>query len=206
MISLFLDTSSSILRIYLVKNSDILFSEELITKNNHSEFFLPLIQKSLEESNIKPEDVDKIYTVIGPGSFTGTRIGVTVSKTFAYSINKNVIPVSSLKMQVLDFNDYDYYVSVIKDRKDNIYYGIYNSDFDNINDECYSNIEELRNELDNLNGKILIVSDEKIFNDYDYKTPKINIFKTLEYYKDSEINFFLLKPNYLKKIEAESKL
>lgn len=206
MISLFLDTSSSILRIYLVKNSDILFSEELITKNNHSEFFLPLIQKSLEESNIKPEDVDKIYTVIGPGSFTGTRIGVTVSKTFAYSINKNVIPVSSLKMQVLDFNDYDYYVSVIKDRKDNIYYGIYNSDFDNINDECYSNIEELRNELDNLNGKILIVSDEKIFNDYDYKTPKINIFKTLEYYKDSEINSFLLKPNYLKKIEVESKL
>ena len=206
MISLFLDTSSSILRIYLVKNSDILFSEELITKNNHSEFFLPLIQKSLEENNIKPEDVDKIYTVIGPGSFTGTRIGVTVSKTFAYSINKNVIPVSSLKMQVLDFNDYDYYVSVIKDRKNNIYYGIYNSDFDNINDECYSNIEELRNELDNLNGKILSVSDEKIFNDYDYKTPKINIFKTLEYYKDSEINSFLLKPNYLKKIEAESKL
>ena len=206
MISLFLDTSSSILRIYLVKNNEILFSEELITKNNHSEFFLPLIQKSLEENNIKPEDVDKIYTVIGPGSFTGTRIGVTVSKTFAYSINKNVIPVSSLKMQVLDFNDYDYYVSVIKDRKNNIYYGIYNSDFDNINDECYSNIEELRNELDNLNGKILIVSDEKIFNDYDYKTPKINIFKTLEYYKDSEINSFLLKPNYLKKIEAESKL
>ena len=187
MISLFLDTSSSILRIYLVKNNEILFSEELITKNNHSEFFLPLIQKSLEENNIKPEDVDKIYTVIGPGSFTGTRIGVTVSKTFAYSINKNVIPVSSLKMQVLDFKDYDYYVSVIKDRKENIYYGIYNSDFDNINDECYSNIEELRNELDNLDGKILVISDEKIFDNYDYETPKINIFKIFEYYKDSEI-------------------
>ena len=97
MISLFLDTSSKKLVVYLVKDKDILYFKELETTNDHSKYLVPFIDEALKQNNLSPKDINKIYVVNGPGSFTGTRIGVTVGKVFAYSIGVKVIPVSSLK-------------------------------------------------------------------------------------------------------------
>ena len=116
MISLFLDTSSKNLIVELLKDNEVLFSKNKETLNNHSEFLLPFINEGLNENNILPKQIDKIFVVVGPGSFTGTRIGVTVGKTLAYSIKKNIIPVSSLKMKVLGLKDNDYYISIIKEK------------------------------------------------------------------------------------------
>ena len=129
MISLFLDTSSKNLIVELLKDNEVLFSKNKETLNNHSEFLLPFINEGLNENNILPKQIDKIFVVVGPGSFTGTRIGVTVGKTLAYSIKKNIIPVSSLKMKVLGLKDNDYYISIIKDRKNYIYYAIYDKEY-----------------------------------------------------------------------------
>ena len=99
MISLFLDTSSKKLVVYLVRDKDILYFKELETTNDHSKYLVPFIDEALKQNNLSPKDINKIYVVNGPGSFTGTRIGVTVGKVFAYSIGMYLL----LKIKVIEY-------------------------------------------------------------------------------------------------------
>lgn len=202
MISLFLDTSSKTLSVYIVKDNEIIYEKNITTNNDHSKYLVPSIDEGLKLNNLKPSDINKCYVVTGPGSFTGTRIAVTVGKTFCYSNNINVIPVSSLKQYIFSLDNYDYYISIIKDKGNRLYYGIYDKDYNDIVTDKYNYLEVFEKDIANLNGKIAIISEEG----ENTIKPKLDIIKLMDYYKDSEINPHYLKPNYLKKIEVEEKL
>ena len=202
MISLFLDTSSKTLSVYIVKDNEIIYEKNITTNNDHSKYLVPSIDEGLNINNLKPSNVNKCYVVTGPGSFTGTRIAVTVGKTFCYSNNINVIPVSSLKQYIFSLDNYDYYVSIIKDKGNRLYYGIYDKDYNDIVTDKYNYLEVFEEDISKLKGKIAIISEEG----ENTIKPKLDIIKLMEYYKDSEINPHYLKPNYLKKIEVEEKL
>ena len=202
MISLFLDTSSKTLSVYIVKDNEIIYEKNITTNNDHSKYLVPSIDEGLRINNLKPSDVNKCYVVTGPGSFTGTRIAVTVGKTFCYSNNINVIPVSSLKQYIFSLDNYDYYVSIIKDKGNRLYYGIYDKDYNDIVTDKYNYLEVFEEDISKLKGKIAIISEEG----ENTIKPKLDVIKLMEYYKDKEINPHYLKPNYLKKIEVEEKL
>jgi len=205
MISLFLDTSSKRLSVFLVKDGNIIYEKNLETINDHAKYVVPFIEEALKNNKLDTKDINKIFVVNGPGSFTGTRIGVTIAKTFAYSNNINVIPVSSLKQYIFLDDKYDYYVSMIIDKGDRLYYGIYDKDYNDIISDKYSTKDELKKDLDKINGKTIFISDKEI-EEYNTIKQELNINKLIEYYKDKEINSFSLKPNYLKKIEVEEKI
>ena len=202
MISLFLDTSSKTLAVYIVKDNEIIYEKNATTNNDHSKYLVPSIDEGLKLNGLKPSDINKCYVVTGPGSFTGTRIAVTVGKTFAYSNNINVIPVSSLKQYIFSLDNYDYYVSIIRDKGNRLYYGIYDKDYNDIVTDKYNYLEVFEEDISKLKGKIAIISEEG----ENTIKPKLDVIKLMEYYKDSEINPHYLKPNYLKKIEVEEKL
>ena len=202
MISLFLDTSSKTLSTYIVKDNEIIYEKNITTNNDHSKYLVPSIEEGLKLNNLKPSDIDKCYVVTGPGSFTGTRIAVTVGKTFCYSNNINVIPVSSLKQYIFSLDNYDYYVSIIKDKGNRLYYGIYDKNYNDIVTDKYNYLEVFEEDISKLKGKIAIISEEG----ENTIKPKLDVIKLMDYYKDSEINPHYLKPNYLKKIEVEEKL
>ena len=205
MISLFFDTSSKNLTVYIVKDNNILYEKELETINDHSKYLVPFIDEALKTNNIEPKDINKVYVVNGPGSFTGTRIGVTVGKTFCYSNNINVIPVSSLKQYIFSESNKDYYVSIIKDKGNRVYYGIYDKDYNDIVTDKYNYIDVFKEDISKLNGNIVYISNEDI-EGIKVNKPKLDIIKLIDYYKNDEINPHFLKPNYLKKIEVEEKL
>ena len=68
-------------------------------KSNHSETVLPLIQSVLEIAHRRLSDIDAIAVSIGPGSFTGLRIGLALVKGIAYDCDLPVVGVSSLEAQ-----------------------------------------------------------------------------------------------------------
>ena len=197
MISLFLDTSSKKLVVILVKDKEILSKKELESINDHASHLVPFIDEVLKENSMTTKDINKIFIVNGPGSFTGTRIGVTVGKTLAFSNNINVIPVSSLKQYIFSKEGYDYYVSIINDKNNRLYYGIYDKNYNDIIIDKYSTKDIFDKDISKLEGNILTI---------DENNQELDILKLIDYYKDKEINAHELKPNYLKKIDAESLL
>ena len=79
MISLAIDTSNSSGSIALMKNRELLFSSFFNIKITHSETLMPEIDRALSLCNLETTDLDEILIAIGPGSFTGLRIGLATA-------------------------------------------------------------------------------------------------------------------------------
>ncbi len=207
MITLFIDTSLSNLVIGIVKDNELLYSKSSKLYNQLSEYTLPYIEEAFNICNIKPIDIDNIMVIEGPGSFTGTRIGITIAKTFAWTLKKKIIPISSLKAMMLSVDNDGYVIPIIDAKSDSYYFGVY-KDKNVIIDEKYISREELITEIKNLIGKIKVISDTS-FNLDDITVEEINfdILKIVHNYIDDEgINPHQLIPKYLKKIAAEKQL
>ena len=201
MISLFIDTSSSDVSIAIIKDKNILASICKETPNEHSIYTVKYLDDILKESNLNPEDIDKIMIVNGPGSFTGVRIGVTVAKTYAYLLKKDIITISSLKMLALSTN-HDYVMSLIDAKHDNYYIGLYDKDNNEIIKEQFIHIDKLLEIINKYNPKL--VSDNNIIIN-NIKVPKqeLDFVKIVEYYKDNKtLNPHSVVPNYLKLPQA----
>ena len=90
---LYIDTSSSYLYASIVEDNKCIASVIEEFGQSLSEVALPRIVEMFQNNNLSPDDVDKIIVVNGPGSFTGTRIGVTIAKVYAWSKN---IPITTI--------------------------------------------------------------------------------------------------------------
>ena len=66
-------------------------------ERNHSEHLDPLIDEILKENQLTLKDIDRFAVAIGPGSYTGLRIGITTVKMFASVLNKEVVGISTLQ-------------------------------------------------------------------------------------------------------------
>lgn len=201
MISLFIDTSSSDVSIAIIKDNIEL---SLITKNipnKHSVYTTSFIDEALREANLKPNDIDKIMVVNGPGSFTGVRIGVTIAKTYAYLLKKDIICVSSLKMMAVSC-DHKYCLSLIDAHHDNYYLGLYDENNNEVIEEQFNSKDKVMEIIDKYNP--VIVSDNNIkIDNIEVKKVQLDVVKIVDYYKDYEsLNCHLVVPNYLKLPQA----
>lgn len=209
MICLFFDTSSDLLKVSLIKDNKIIFDKELHTKNDHSSYLVPTIDEAFKSNNIDFKELDEIIVGNGPGSFTGTRISIAVAKTYAFSFNIPVYMISSLEELIYDNDGYDFYVPIIEEKKENLYFSIFDKDKKRVMDDTYSSTEYMYKKLEELDGKILLISlSNKEYEKYDTVKANINalnIMKNIDV-NNEKVNPHLLKPNYIKKIEAEAKL
>lgn len=199
--TLYIDTSSSDVSISLldgIKELKTIYEE---IPNKHSVYTVSYIDKVLKETNTSPKEIQKIYVVNGPGSFTGIRIGVTIAKTFAYLNNINVVPVSSLKALSLTTTG-DYIMSLIDFHHNHYYLGLYDKDYNNIIPEKYVSLDEVLSLINKY--KPHIVSNQNITIDNINITKSApNISKIIYYYKEEDgIHPHALKVNYLKQPQA----
>ncbi len=97
MILLSFDTSTDALSIAISKDGSILKESHTISPVRHSSALIPAIEKILREAKIRIDAVDVIAVGLGPGSFTGIRVGVVTAKMLAVALNINIVGVSSLE-------------------------------------------------------------------------------------------------------------
>lgn len=201
MITLFIDTSSTDVSIALIKDNNILSEICETLPNQHSIYTTSYLDKVLKTANIEPNEVDKIMIVNGPGSFTGVRIGVTIAKTFAYILKKDIICLSSLKIKALSTN-HDYCLSLINANRGNYYIGLYDKDNNEVIEEQFNTKEEVIKLIDKYNPTI--VSDNNIeTEEFSSSKTKLDLISIVNYYKDyPSINPHLVVPNYLKLPQA----
>ena len=148
MISLLLDTSNFKLVVAVVdedKNEVLSYYNEKLNSDLSVKVF-EVIKQCIDNANIIPNDIDKIYSITGPGSFTGVRIGVTICKTFAWTLNKKVIPISSLELLASTNTNYELNVAMIDARRDCVYAGVYDNELNTVIEDRYISIEQLFND------------------------------------------------------------
>lgn len=120
-----IDTSS--------KNASVAILEEnntLIVLNNddektHSQKLMPMIDEAFYKSNLSLNHIDCIACCLGPGSFTGIRIGIATAKAFSDSKNIPVVGVSSLEGLAYNLNQEGFICSLLDAGHGNVYIGLF---------------------------------------------------------------------------------
>ena len=201
---LYIDTTTSNLYTAVYQDNKILDSISSSFGKDLSKVALDKIKDMLDGLNLTPKDIDKIIVVNGPGSFTGIRIGVTLAKTLAYTLNKDITTISSLQAMALSIKDSEeFIVPIIDARRGFVYAAIYDKDGNPILKDQYISLESLRQACDNLIGDYSFIGNDINF-DLDYEEYSPNFLNIIEKYKDKEnINPHLVNPIYLKLTEAE---
>lgn len=204
MISLFLDTSCQVMTIAIYKGKKPLqvFQEE--SCNDLSVKLIPKIKEIIEELQLYVTDIEKIFVVNGPGSFTGIRIGLTAAKILAWSLNIPIVPISELEF-LATTNGTKYIAPMIDARREAVYAGLYTSDLKPILEDAYILREEFMNKIKRYEKDVTFVSMDD-FASLHVIFPKVNVTKIIEKYIDRVgVEVHTLVPNYLKKTEAEEK-
>lgn len=124
-----ISTSSAEASIALVMPSSIVASRKL-GGTSHSKTLMPAIDEMLEEFCVSLSDIDGIAVDIGPGSFTGVRIGVATANGLGFGATKPVIGVNSLLALRASVPKTDVVASIIDAKHDNIYAAIYENDLE----------------------------------------------------------------------------
>lgn len=206
MITLFIDTSSNDVSIAVLGNNKILSSITKSIPNKHSIYTVDFIDKCLKMASISPSDIEKIMVVSGPGSFTGLRIGIDIAKVYAYLQKIPLILISSLKSRAISCkNSSSYYLSLINAKSDNYYLGLYDTSYNEVMEEHFSNIEEVLKIINEYHPNI-VTNEDIIINSKKYEKTNLNIEKIVSYYQMAKkINPHFAVPNYLKLPQAMEK-
>ena len=118
----------------------VIASGSINTKLTHSQTLMPFIESLLNNSKTELSDVDAFAVSVGPGSFTGLRIGVSAIKGMAYGLNKPCRAVSTLLGLAYNFTVADCILCAVMDARCN---QVYNALF-HIRDGKVSRITEDR--------------------------------------------------------------
>ncbi len=93
-----IDTTSTTFTAVLIDGDKSLVKSFEVGKSGHSSLILPTISALLEEGGVKPAELDGVAVVVGPGSFTGIRIGVSAMTAIAYGTGAKRISVNSFEL------------------------------------------------------------------------------------------------------------
>lgn len=96
MLILALDTSGKLASAALLRDGRLLGSDTRDSMLDHSRTLLPMCSQLLAGHGLALSDIDLFAAVIGPGSFTGVRIGCAAVKGYAWSLDKPCLGISSL--------------------------------------------------------------------------------------------------------------
>lgn len=159
------DTSSSICSVAILENDIVLKELYIDDALTHSTKLMPLIDELLNSQNITIKDIDLFACGIGPGSFTGIRIGVSTIKAFADVTNKPVIGVNSLEALASAVKDDSFICPLIDAKHDNLYFALFEykkSEYIKSSDFLFENINNIINFVKNKNNKIIFVGNGSI--------------------------------------------
>ena len=221
--ALAIDTTNNVLGIALV-DEDIVIGEYITNlKKNHSVRAMPAIERLLQDYDIAPNKLEKIIVATGPGSYTGVRIGVSIAKTLAWSLNIPIVGVSSLEILAAHGRFFNGFISPLFDaRRGQVYTGLYQYHSNEV--DCVESDQNLLltnwlKMLKEKNANVLFVGNDvslhrdliltelgekAVFGQAPLHNPRPSELAFLGLMKDTT-DVHSLVPNYISLAEAEAK-
>lgn len=208
-------TSSNIASVAISENDNCILELNIDNNKTHSETLMPLISELFEKTNISLKELDLIACDVGPGSFTGIRIGISSVKAIAESLNIPVISVTSLEALAYNIKNSECKTicSLIDARNNQVYSGIFDKEY-NLQEKYIADDINVIIKKINKYKSIVFVGDGAIthknllqIKDFSYENiiHSKNIGKcAYKKYKENKIDTAdTIMPLYLRKSQAE---
>lgn len=192
-----MDSANKYLVVALYENQKCLASLQEEGNRKQSEYAIVYLQKLLQENHLKMSDFDEMVITIGPGSYTGVRVALTIAKTLNATMNIKIKTVSSLKAMA----GMKKAISILDARSKKVFLGIYNEG-KTVVEDCIISLDEFEN-YQKQYSDYEIVGDTELIGLSEKETDlahNIYVLSTLE--KEIE-NVDGLVPRYIKGVEAK---
>src|SRR5215469_11183202 len=124
-----IDTALAACAAAVLDTSDgIVASETSPMVRGHAEALMPLIARVMKQSGLTFRDLDRIAVTIGPGSFTGVRVGLAAARGFGVATNVPVVGISTLSVYAAPYlagNGKSPVVAAIDARHDHVFLQVF---------------------------------------------------------------------------------
>lgn len=209
-----IDTSTKTTSVALIEDDKVLAEYNLRGLVSHSESVTDMIEEIFKKFDFNLEDLDLIAVGIGPGSFTGLRIGITIAKVLAFSLDKDLIGVSSLVANGM--SDCGKVATIIDARRGNVYASIINNEEEPeiLFEDSLLPFEKFKEEIDKYDEitiagldaekYVVEIKNAKISKNKGMRGINIAKLGLMEYKNKGPMDIFSLVPNYLKLSQAEA--
>jgi len=219
-----IDTSSNASSVAVIEDNKLICEYTVNTKTTHSQKLMPMIENMLSMSGFNIKEIDAIAICIGPGSFTGLRIGMATAKAISHVNNLPIIGVNSLEILAGNMNLCDKKIcSILDAQRNQVYTGRYkfeNGSIVEIQPVDVVEIENLLEEISKDNDEWILVGEAvykyedkiKEIKNIDIPAPSHNVTKAsslcsiaMEKYNNNvDIhNCYDINPMYIRKSQAE---
>ena len=199
MYAIIMDTSNQYLTVGLFQDGKLLSKKQVKALRQQSELAIPYLEEILSNFNLELKDVDEMIISIGPGSYTGVRIAMTIAKTLAAVLPIKIKGISSLAM----FAGKQKAISIIDARSHKVYVGIYENG-KALQEDCLMDLEEFK-AFYKQHDDFLLVGDVELL---DQPVRQIDVCENLyqlslnqPYIEDVDA----LVPTYIKDVEVKAK-
>ncbi len=216
-----MDTSSVTATVAILNDEKLLGEYSVSSSLTHSQKIMPMTDEILKNLSMKLDDIDVFSVCVGPGSFTGLRIGMATVKTFSQTLGKKIVGISSLDAIAYNFcYVHDTIICPMVDaRRDEVYNALYLNEEKIVLDRAL-HIDELLNELKDKKvifaGDGVVAHKEKLITNPLWEIAPQHLLmpkaSTVAYcaYKRAVLSDFddcyTLNPVYLRKSQAEREL
>lgn len=215
-----IETATMVGSIAIIDDEKVISEFTLNVKATHSEKLMAAIDHLLNVSGLGLDDMDGIAVSIGPGSFTGLRIGLSTAKGLSYALKKPLISISTLDALALNLPFSKYLVCPFLDaRKGEVYAALYKNSEKTTDDMAVSPpslIEMIKEDTVFLGDGIATYRDflkEQLMDIYHEAPLPLQLPKAsniamlaLKRLKNGDLDDpFTLAPRYIRKSEAEIK-
>ncbi len=214
-----IDTSSEICSTAILENDCLIDENNLDNGRTHSENLMPLVDELLKRNSLKIEEIDLFACCVGPGSFTGIRIGVASMKPIAEVLNRKVASITSLEVLAKNViaNENEKIVSLIDARNDQVYCGIFDHTYHLQEEYIADNIHVVAEKIKKYDSLIFVGNGAMIhqeilkdcvenvkFSEYHKQSAKnVGVLGYQKYLENNLCTADTLVPIYLRKSQAE---
>lgn len=215
------DTSAVCAAVAVTDNGKILSESQTNTGLTHSRTLMPMIDSTLRNAEIPLDSMDFFACSVGPGSFTGIRIGVAAMKGLCDGLGKKCMPVSTLEALAYNLLGRDCTaVSVMDARCNQVYCGIFRVKGDavtRISDDEAIKIDELKEKLSDFENVVFVGDGAKLCHNalgYSIASPSeiyqkgssVALCAERNYSEEKLVDGSALVPVYLRLPQAEREL
>lgn len=217
--NLSIDTSSEICGVSLLENDELIDDNSLNNGRIHSENLMPLIKEILEKNDLRLSEIGLISVVVGPGSFTGIRIGIATVKALAEVNQIKIAAVTSLETLAENIEGDFVKIALIDARNDQVYCGIFDKENILLEEYIADSIDCAIKQIKKYSNKKIMVSGNGIekhkdlllreisnisfCNQNEQKAENVGKIGYRKYLKNELSNGDNIMPIYLRKSQAE---